>query len=117
MNLLIITSHKPYDGTDVIWNALRLAATLSAGGDEIHLFVMNDSVDIVRESIKPPGEYFDLAQMTKDLIANGITVRACGTCLERTGSKPGEMAFDGVIVSDLNDLSNWIHDSDRLLIF
>jgi uncharacterized protein involved in oxidation of intracellular sulfur len=117
MNVLIITRHKPYDGTDVVWNALRLAGTLSAGGDDVFIFVMNDSVDIVRESIKPPADYFDLAGMIKELIANGITVRACGTCLERTGSKPGKTAFDGVIVSDLNDLSNWIRESDRLLVF
>ena len=117
MKILIITSHKPYDGTDVIWNAICIVSTLSAGGDEVRLFVMNDSVDIVRESIKPPGDYFKLAQMTRELIEDSIAVRACGTCLKRTGSNPGEMAYEGVIVSDLNDLSEWIRDSDRILTF
>ena len=55
--------------------------------------------------------------MTRELIEDSIAVRACGTCLKRTGSNPGEMAYEGVIVSDLNDLSEWIRDSDRILTF
>jgi len=94
-----------------------LAGTLTAAGDEAFIFIMNDAVDIVRESVKHPDGYFDLKQMTKDLIADDIGVRACGTCLKRTGSRPGEMAYAGVIVSDLNDLANWVHNSDRILIF
>jgi len=117
MTVLLILNHKPYDGTDVIWNAIRIASTLAASGDEVNLFIMNDAVDIVRESIAPPNSYFDLLQMTKELVADNIAVRACGTCLERTGSNPGETAFDGVLVSDLNDLKNWIHRSDRIINF
>ncbi|MBD3169572.1 MAG: sulfur reduction protein DsrE [candidate division Zixibacteria bacterium] len=117
MKVLLILSHKPYDGTDVIWNGIRIANTLSASGDDVWVFVMNDAVDIVRESITHPEDFFDLKQMTKDMIAGGITVRACGTCLERTGSNPGEMAYEGVIVSDLKDLSEWIHQSDKMITF
>ncbi len=117
MKILLILNHKPYDGTDVIWNSLRLVSTLSASGNDVRLFVMNDAVDIVRESIEPPDGFFDLKKMTKDIIADGITVRACGTCLERTGSSPGETAYEGIIVSDLKDLSNWITEAERVLTF
>lgn len=117
MKVLLILNHKPYDGTDVIWNSIRLASTLYASGDDVRVFAMNDSVDIVRESIRHPEGYFDLKQMTRDMISDGITVRACGTCLERTGSNPGETAYEGVIVSDLKDLSEWIHESDMIMTF
>ena len=117
MTILVITSHKPCDGTDVVWNALRLTGTLLAAGDTVRLFVMNDSVDIVRASITYPNGSFDLHEMIKELIAEGVVVRACGTCLERTGSNPGETAIEEVLVSDLNDLSNWIRESDRVLTF
>lgn len=117
MKMLLIASHAPYDGTDVTWNALRLAGVLAAGGDDVRLFVMNDAIDIVRESVTAPGGSFDLLQMTKDLIAEGVTVRACGTCLERSGTRPGDPAIGGVHVSDLNDLSTWIRESDRVITF
>lgn len=117
MNILIIASSRPYDGTDTVWNALRLAETLIAAGDEVRLFVMNDAVDIVRAGISHPEESFDLIQMIRELIEEGVVVRACGTCLERSGSNPGEMAIEEVLVSDLNDLSNWIRESDRVLSF
>ncbi|MCP4634807.1 MAG: DsrE family protein [candidate division Zixibacteria bacterium] len=117
MNILLILNHKPYDGTDVIWNSLRIANTLSASGDNVKIFVMNDAVDITRNSIKPHKDYFNLLDLTKELIDSGIQVGVCGTCLERTGSNPGETSFEGTIVSDLKDLSNWIHDSDKILTF
>lgn len=117
MSILIIASSRPYDGIDTVWNALRLAGTLIAAGNAVRLFVMNDSIDIVRANIIPPEDSFDLLQMIRELIEEGVVVRACGTFLERSGSNPGGTAIEEVLVSDLNDLSNWIRESDRVLTF
>ena len=51
MAILIILNHQPYDGTDVTWNALRLARQLNNDGAEVRLFLMNDSVDLARDGI------------------------------------------------------------------
>ena len=42
MNTLIIFNQNPYDGTDVTWNALRLAEKLLDLEIETRLFLMND---------------------------------------------------------------------------
>ena len=52
MATLLILNQQPYDGTDVTWNALRLARQLHSDGVEVRIFLMNDSVDLARDGIK-----------------------------------------------------------------
>lgn len=54
MKILIIFNRPPYDNTDVTWNGLRLAGKLLEVGQEVRIFLMNDSVDLAREICKPP---------------------------------------------------------------
>ena len=42
MAIMIILNQQPYDGTDVTWNALRLAKQLVDDGEEVRIFLMND---------------------------------------------------------------------------
>ncbi len=50
MKMLIIFNQEPYNGTDVTWNGLRLAKTLREKGNEVRIFLMNDSVDMARDA-------------------------------------------------------------------
>jgi uncharacterized protein involved in oxidation of intracellular sulfur len=59
MSILIIFNHQPYDGSDVAWNGLRLAKNLLAKGEDVRIFLMNDSVDLARDNIKKP-DYMSL---------------------------------------------------------
>jgi len=52
MRVLIVFNHEPYDGTDVTWNGLRLAGKLRENGQEVRIFLMNDSVDMARDVLK-----------------------------------------------------------------
>ena len=52
--MMFILNQQPYDGTDVTWNALRLARQLHDDGHEVRIFLMNDSVDLARDGILPP---------------------------------------------------------------
>jgi uncharacterized protein involved in oxidation of intracellular sulfur len=90
MTILIILNHAPYDGTDLTWNALRLAGQLKKDGTEVRLFLMNDSVDLARDGVPVPEGSSDLVQMTRDLIAAGVPVRVCGTCQARCGIRKGD---------------------------
>ena len=47
MATLLILNHQPYDGTDVTWNALRLARQLNNDGVEVRIFLMNLYVSAV----------------------------------------------------------------------
>ncbi len=118
MSVLFILNHNPYDGTDVTWNALRLAKNLLGRGEEIRIFLMNDSVDLARNStVKPDGYDQDLVQNMKELIKDGAKVEVCGTCMARCGIHKNEPYYEGANKSTMNQLAEWVLDSDKVLTF
>lgn len=117
MTILIILNHAPYDGTDLTWNVLRLAGQLKKDGAEVRLFLMNDSVDLARDGVPVPEGASDMVQMTKDLIAAGVTVKVCGTCQTRCGIRKGDPYYEGAQKSTMAELSQWVLNSDQVLTF
>jgi len=118
MKTLIIFNREPYDNTDVTWNGLRLAETLRKNGHEVWIFLMNDAVDMARDACKPPQNYDqDLSQMLKELIANGVPVKVCGTCMSRCGILKNHPYFEGAEKSTMMALAEWVADSDKVLTF
>lgn len=117
MKTLLILNHNPYDGTDLTWNALRLADQLRKDGDQVRLFLMNDAVDLARDGIPAPTGFFDLVAITKDLIAAGVAVKVCGTCQARCGIRKGDPYYPGASKSTMPELAQWVRDSDRVLTF
>jgi uncharacterized protein involved in oxidation of intracellular sulfur len=116
--ILIIFNREPYDNTDVTWNGLRLAETLVKKEHEVRIFLMNDSVDMARDVCKPPVGYDqDLSQMLKDLIAKGVRVEVCGTCMARCGVYKNHPYFEGANKSTMGFLADWVADSDKVLTF
>ncbi len=116
-NALIVLNHLPYDGTDVTWNALRLAGKLLETGMKVRIFLMNDSVDLARDAAEPPEGYFHLGEMLKELITKGVTVKVCGTCKARCGLYKGIPYFEGAREATMGELAEWIKDTNKLLSF
>jgi uncharacterized protein involved in oxidation of intracellular sulfur len=116
MKLLLVVSSQPYSGTDVVWNALRLAGASLASGFQVQLFLMNEGVDLARNGGSMPESEFDLGAMLSDLIGEGVEVKLCGTCLTRCGLGKGEV-ISGTQVVGMVDLANWIQEADRVLSF
>ena len=117
MKTLIILNRNPYDGTDVSWNALRLAGKLSDLGVDVHIFLVNDAVDMARDVAKPPAGYFDLSKMLKDLIQRGILVKVCGTCKVRCGIYKGQPYFEGAKEATISELAEWVKRADKIISF
>ncbi len=118
MSILFIFNRPPYDNTDVAWNALRLAKTLVRQEQTVRIFLMNDSVDLAREScIVPDGYDQDLKAMLKELIAMNVEVEVCGTCLTRCGIHRNEPYYEGAHTSTMAKLAEWVADSDKVLTF
>ena len=118
MKILIIFNRLPYDNTDVTWNGLRLADKLSDAKQEVRIFLMNDSVDMARDVCKPPGNYDqDLSHFLKELIAKGVSVKVCGTCMARCGIHKNHPYFDGAEKSTMPALAEWVIDSDKVISF
>ena len=59
----------------------------------------------------------DLVQMVKDLIADGVTVKVCGTCQARCGIRKGEPYYEGAQKSTMAELSQWVRESEQVLTF
>ncbi len=118
MKILIIFNREPYDGSDVTWNGLRLAGQLAKNNHEVRIFLMNDSVDLAREVCKPPPGYDqDLSAILKELIAQGVSVQVCGTCMARCGIYKNEPYFEGAEKSTMQFLAEWVIDSDKVISF
>lgn len=118
MKILMIFNHEPYDSTDVTWNGLRLADKLVDAGSEVRIFLINDAVDMARDVCRPPEGYDqDLSQMLRALIARGVTVKACGTCMARCGIYKNHPYFEGAEKSTMPALVEWVMDSDKVISF
>lgn len=118
MSILIIFNREPYDNTDVTWNGLRLADQLVQDGEDVRVFLMNDSVDMARDVCVPPAGYDqDLAQMLKDLIAKQVPVKVCGTCMARRGIYKNHPYFAGAQSSTMQELAQWVASSDKVITF
>ncbi len=118
MKTLLILNRPPYDATDVTWNALRLAGTLRDQGNAVRLFLMNDAVDLARNScVMPPSYDQDLVGMVKSLIATGVEVKVCGTCMARCGMYRNEPYYEGAQRSTMSELGEWVVSSDKVLTF
>ena len=117
MATLLILNQQPYDGTDITWNALRLARQLNSDGVEVRIFLMNDSVDLARDGISPPEGIEDMVAMTKELISTGVPVKVCGTCQNRCGVVKGQPYYEGAQFSTMAECSQWVISSDKVLTF
>lgn len=116
--ITIIFNKQPYDGTDVTWNALRLAKTLHKNGEDVNIFLMNDAVDLAREkTIKPDSYDYDLVEMLKKMYANGIKLQVCETCNARCGIFKNEPYFDIEVSSSMEILASWVSQSKQVLTF
>jgi len=115
--ILFIINRNPYDGTDVTWNALRLAEQMLALGVQTNIFLMNDAVDLARDAARPPEGYFDLGEMLKELIGQSVPVKVCGTCKVRCGLYKGQPYFDGAQEAKITELAEWVKEAENIVSF
>lgn len=116
MSVLIVFNRQAYDGTDVTWNGLRLCGARRKTGQEARVFLANDAVDLARDACRPPEGYDqDLSQMLRDLMADGVSVKVCGTCVARCGSYRNQPCFEIAEKSTMAALAEWVTDSDKVL--
>ena len=116
--ITLILNKQPYDGSDVVWNALRLAKTLHENKENVHIFLMNDAVDMARDKMLKPDFYdHDLVSMLKELYQDGVLLQVCGSCNSRCGMLKNEPYFDEKISSTMQILAYWISRSKHVLTF
>jgi uncharacterized protein involved in oxidation of intracellular sulfur len=118
MKTLLILNHQPYDGTDIAWNALRLAEALHKKNEIVRIFLINDGVDLARDTTAKPDFYdHDLVDMLKKLYAEGVELKACGTCMARCGINKNQPYFSDEVKGTMDILANWVIECDKVLTF
>ncbi|UCH77454.1 MAG: DsrE family protein [Candidatus Coatesbacteria bacterium] len=117
MKLLILVYHDPYDGGDVVWNAMRVAAFHQELGDEVFVFLMSDAVTLPHaDTPQPDNAAYDVDMEFEVAGAAGAAFKTCGTCLKNRALPPDRLA-EYAPAATLKDLADWVHLADRILTF
>jgi uncharacterized protein involved in oxidation of intracellular sulfur len=117
MNLLIIINDAPY-GSEKAYNAMRLAMSLQKDHADVNvrIFLLADAVTCALPNQTTPQGFYNLERMLRSVIAKGGAVKACGTCSEARGIK-GLTLIEGIEISTMSQLTQWVVESDRILTF
>jgi uncharacterized protein involved in oxidation of intracellular sulfur len=117
MKVLLVINDAPY-GTEKAYNALRLAMTSQSepSNVEVRIFLMADAATCALPNQSTPQGYYNIERMLKSIISKGGQVKTCGTCSETRGIE-GLKLIDGVEISTMNQLKDWVLESDRVLTF
>ena len=115
MATIIIVNGSPY-GTELPYNAMRLAAALRAREEWVELFLMGDGVHTARRGQDPRGAHASLEAMLRELVAAGVPVALCGTCCQTRGLTEDELV-EGASVATIHDLAELVGRSDRVVSF
>lgn len=118
MKVLIIINDAPY-GSEKTYNALRMAMSLQkehAESVEMLIFLMADAVTCALPGQATPQGYYNIERMLKSVIGHGGQVKACGSCAEARGIKSLAL-IEGVEISTMSQLTNWVVESERIVSF
>ena len=117
MKLLIIVNDAPY-GTEKAYNALRLAMTIQKNHPDVELrmFLLADAVFCALPGQNTPNGYYNIERMLKSVLSAGGKVKACGGCSEARGIS-GLKLLEGVQLSTMKEMTQWVVDSDKVVTF
>ena len=117
MKILFILNDAPY-GSEKVYNALRLAMKLQQEHSEaeVRVFLMADAVTAGLSNQSTPEGYYNVERMFKAILSKGGQVKSCGTCVEARGLKQLALV-EGVEVSTMSQLAQWVVESGKVLTF
>lgn len=116
MNVLIIANGSAY-GTELPFNALRLATTLTKReGVDLRIFLMGDAVVSAVAGHQLPNGYYHLDRMIAGVLRHGGQVGCCGTCMDARAIDDDQLV-EGANRSSMEQLADWTLEADRIVTF
>lgn len=117
MKILILINDAPY-GTEKAYNAMRLANQLGKDHEtvEVRIFLMADAATCAIANQNTPNGYYNIERMIKLALTKGAKVKICGSCADARGLKNATL-IEGAEISTMAELTNWVVDSDKVLVF
>jgi uncharacterized protein involved in oxidation of intracellular sulfur len=117
MKLLILAYHDPYDGGDVVWNAMRVATFHRELGDEVSVFLMSDAVTLPHADMpQTESPAYDVDMEFQVAVGAGVAFKTCGTCLKNR-ALPTDKLAEAAPAATLKDLADWVYLADKILTF
>jgi uncharacterized protein involved in oxidation of intracellular sulfur len=116
MQVLIIVNGPAY-GSELPFNALRLAATLARREEvDVQVFLMGDAVVAALDGQDLPDGYYHLDRMLKGISRKGGAIGCCGTCMDARALRD-EQLLAGAHRSSMEELADWTLEADRIVTF
>ena len=117
MKILILINDAPYGG-EKAYNALRLVNQLGKDypSTEVRIFLMADGTNCAIANQTTPNGFYNIERMLKLALSKGAKVKICGSCAEARGLKNASL-IDGAEISTMAELTNWVVESDKVLVF
>ena len=116
--ILFVVSAPPY-GSERMLSALRLATALLAQDGEaiqLRLFLLSDAVTVALPGQQSAVAGASLGAMLETLLAAGVDVRLCRTCLQARGLTDLDL-LPGAVVGTMQELAEWTLTADKVLSF
>lgn len=117
MKILILINDAPYGG-EKPYNAMRLANQLGKDHPEteVRIFLMADAVTCAIADQNTPNGYYNIERMLKLALSKGAKVKICGGCADARGLENAPR-IEGTELSSMAELTSWVMDSDKTLVF
>jgi Uncharacterized conserved protein involved in intracellular sulfur reduction len=117
MKILIVINDAPY-GTEKAYNALRLANQLTKNSPEsgVRIFLLADGVGCAASNQVTPQGYYNIERMIKLALNHRAQVKICGSCAGARGLQSTQL-IEGIELSTMEEMANWVLDSDKVLNF
>ena len=118
----VLFGDPPY-GKQRVYTALRFAITALREGHHVNIFAFEDALFAAKANQSPhefPGVREQLMpnceMLLKAAIDEGARVKLCGVCATERGIDPAELV-DGVEISAMRDMVEWVVEADRTVCF
>ncbi len=114
-SITIILHDAPY-GSEKSYNGLRTAMTLQKrDGIQVNVFLFADATTCALQNQNTPDGHYNIGRMIRSVARKG-KIGACGACLDARGLMNVQL-IEGVQRSSMNELTDWILASDKVLSF
>jgi len=77
---------------------------------------MADAVACAKPGQTTPDGAYNIGRMLKGLTTRGVSVGACGTCMDARGYSDADLA-EGVHRSSMAELAGWTLEAERTVTF
>ena len=115
MSTVLLVNGSPY-GTELPFNALRLAQALELSGESVELLFMGDGVNTARRGQEPRAAHASIEALLAEILEKGVAVTLCGTCCQTRGLLESDL-IDGARVGTIHELAAAVKRSDRVISF